>query len=311
MAPVDRVKQALLGHVNHLLERPGMMAVTGREAEVLLFVLLGLLETADDREIDGLEGLRLRHGRRGYTGPFAALFGDRTTYRAEVVSIAAQACAMGGYFVPEATVAAEDWTSVVERFGGPLEDTDVRRSVLGADHGPPSFTVRDSEGRWDAVVDGFMRDGDPSSWVFFDYWEENDRGRYRPIGAPSAPWVHPEDGWLRDVRLPSERWEDGLVLTAFGKFLRWGHGWTLYHAKEDRFPEGVADQLRGFDDADPSRSLGRAAEPASTPCTSPGSGSTPCASPIWGERSRRSSTAGCSTRSTATSAASTRRAWRP
>jgi hypothetical protein len=74
------------------------------------------------------------------------------------------------------------------------------------------------------------------------------RGRYE--GEPD------DDPLIRSARFPAADFEAGLILTLYGKVLRWGPGWWIHQ------PDGLTDeqqaiaaQLREVEAGDPSTSL--------------------------------------------------------
>ncbi len=62
------------------------------------------------------------------------------------------------------------------------------------------------------------------------------------------------DPLVRPLRLSSQPFEDGLILTLYGKVLRWGPGWRIDHPSPSQTPgqEAIARQLRQIRAADPS-----------------------------------------------------------
>lgn len=248
MTSLEAVRASLMETVDGLLTRPGMWASSGGEAETLTLHVLALLDLIDGRDGRPVTDERRRHGKLGFTGPFSALFGEgRHGYRAEAVSIAAQLFALQGVWQPRVVVPAEDWDALVGSLRDRFDERDARRSAVREAHGEPSHTVELGT----SAIDAYMREGDPSAWVFFDFWREPFTGPYGEALPEPIP-----DPWLRDVRHPAPRWADGLVLTAFGKHLRWGPGWWMHHAtRQDPERAEIAAQLREIDDDDPSQSL--------------------------------------------------------
>ncbi|MEV6427222.1 hypothetical protein [Nocardia sp. NPDC051463] len=63
------------------------------------------------------------------------------------------------------------------------------------------------------------------------------------------------DPLVRDIRVPAADFEEGLVLTLYGKVLRWGPGSWIHQPSETRTGEqgAIAAQLRRIEIADPSR----------------------------------------------------------
>lgn len=67
------------------------------------------------------------------------------------------------------------------------------------------------------------------------------------------------DPLVRDIRTPAAGFEDGLVLTLYGKVLRWGPGWWIHQPGETATDEqkAIAEQLRNIEADDPSRGFRR------------------------------------------------------
>lgn len=63
------------------------------------------------------------------------------------------------------------------------------------------------------------------------------------------------DPLVRSLRLSSQPFEEGLILTLYGKVLRWGPGWWIDHPSPTQTPEqqAIARQLRQIRAADPSQ----------------------------------------------------------
>ena len=130
-----------------------------------------------------------------------------------------------------------------QRFDG----KDLRRSEVEAQLGPPSL-VADNRTLCYAPADG-------AGWVFVDCYAEPTPGRYVP-GKGTYESERDDDPLVRCIRHPAADFESGLILTLYGKVLRWGPGWWLEHAAglsdEQR---AIAMQLRGIEAEDPSQSL--------------------------------------------------------
>jgi hypothetical protein len=155
-----------------------------------------------------------------------------------------------GYIEPERRLAELEWRALTSRVRATVEDVDVRLSEVVSQVGEPSLIV-------DKRV---LCYAGPSTreWIAFDCWEPPIT-RYRVAGDGWRGGVHSErvdDQLLRDVRVPADTFADSLVLTTYGKVLRWGPGWWLDRAAKVDAPEGVGEQLREIRSVDPSQSLG-------------------------------------------------------
>ncbi|MEV0157228.1 hypothetical protein AB0H57_26355 [Micromonospora sp. NPDC050686] len=201
-----------------------------------------------DQDLDVVFGVLQGYGRLGVAGPFIALFGTEHDCRAEVASVFAEQFHALGYLQAERLVDPAEFkrltASLRERFDG----RDVRRSEVEAAYGSSSLVV-------DKRVLCYAP-ADRSGWVFFDCFTEC-RSDYVP-GAGRYEGRVGEDPLVRAVRRPATDFEAGLILTLYGKVLRWGPGWWLHQ------PEGLPDeqraiaaQLRHIESADPSQSLRR------------------------------------------------------
>ena len=127
-----------------------------------------------------------------------------------------------------------------------IADRDVRRGEVVEAFGPPSFEI----GRH--ILCYAPDDG--SGWIFFDCFTEPSTS-YQP-GKGSYGYERDEDPLVRDVRVPAEDFEQGLILTLYGRVLRWGPGWWIDHpghAPRSAETEAIAAQLRGIRAADPSQ----------------------------------------------------------
>lgn len=222
-----------------------MYATDGQAFQFVVMTLLADLCFIDEREDDlDSAGQALRvFGKRGISGAFVAVFGEDCSYLGEVASVLVeQACKLGYLTVSAPTFDLPDVVSVARSF----EDTDRRVSEIVAELGPPTLAI-------DRRVLCYRCMGD--EWVFFDCFEPR-TSVYDPAKG-GAQWEQAPDPLLRDVRIPESSFDAGLILTAYGKFLRWGHGWRLRpDASGGSFPPGVADQLRHIAAGDPSESLG-------------------------------------------------------
>lgn len=231
------------------MKRTGMYASTGREMQLLADRLLEDLCFLDDRDDDWeRERSRLRsYGKLGVTGPFEALFGSPRC-RAEVASVYAEVFHRLGYLPIGNAVSQSRWQEITGSLRERFEDRDVRRGEAERVLGQPSLLV-------DQTVLCYAP-GDPAAgWLFVDCHAERvsryeaGRGRYTA--------ERDTDPLVRSVRLSGADFEAGLILTLYGKTLRWGPGWWVDHPS-DGWPadkKAIAGQLRDISAADPSRAL--------------------------------------------------------
>ncbi|MFC7480868.1 hypothetical protein ACFQX7_13740 [Luedemannella flava] len=231
-----------------MLTRAGMYAPDGRGFEMQARRLLADLCYLDERERD-LEQVNEHirgYGKLGVIGPFVALFSKDRDYRAEVASVYAEQFHRLGYLRLERLLDAEAWEQLTftlrERFDG----RDVRRSEVEAAFGPPSLLV-------DKRILCYVPTDGPG-WVFVDCYTEHFT-RYVPDSG-NYEWLRDDDPLVRAVRHPAADFEAGLILTRFGKVLRWGPGWWLHDLSGlSEEQQAIAAQLRGIEANDPSQAL--------------------------------------------------------
>lgn len=227
-----------------------MYATTGRELQGVAQGLLNDLCFIDERD-DQAEAVRdelHRYGKLGVAGAFEAVFGDDCSYVAEVASIFAEQFHRLGYLEVGRHLRESDWQTAKEALRDAYEELDVRQSEVTERLGEPSLVV-------DKRVYCYVSEA-PAQWLFFDFWEKPaavyEPGQGRLVQARSN-----DDLLLRNIREPADSFDAGLVLSLYGKVLRWGTGWWLEHpsVRAARTPTGVREQLRDIADADPSQSL--------------------------------------------------------
>ncbi|GIH07855.1 hypothetical protein Rhe02_59220 [Rhizocola hellebori] len=232
-----------------------MYAADGRAYDVQARTLLADLCFLDEREADqdSVDQVIDGYGKFGVVGPFTALFGSEGRYVEEVASVFAEQFHRLGYLAVDRTLSKDAWSELMAGVRERFNEHDVRRSEVDAMYGTPSLIVGQR------VLCYAPDDG--SAWVFFDCFAEAVR-RYEP--ATGAYTFEPDhDPLVRCVRTPAKTFDAGLILTVYGKVLRWGPGWWLRHA-ERLSPEqkAVAAQLREVEAEDPSTALrARPAEP--------------------------------------------------
>jgi hypothetical protein len=251
MRSAEDLRARWLDLIAGVMERTGMYAATGREMQLLAGRLLADLCFLDDRDADGEQELsRLRcYGKLGVTGPFEALFGSGRC-QAEVASVYAEVFHRLGYLPIASLVSAERWQEMTAGLRGHFEDHDVSQGEAVRILGEPSLVV-------DRRVLAYAPADPTAGWLFIDCHAEHasrydvGHGRYTAVGD-----VEP---LVRSVRLSGLGFEAGLILTLYGKTLRWGPGWWTDHPSENWPAEtaAIAAQLRQVNAADPSQSLRR------------------------------------------------------
>ncbi|GAA3067815.1 hypothetical protein [Streptosporangium carneum] len=228
-----------------LTSRTGMFARGGKEMETLARTLMGDLCFVDERDRDHeeiIQGLGDRFGKLGVYGPFAKMFGSERDYAAEVVSVYAEHFHRLGYLDIDRRLEQAEWETLLTGVRDRFEERDVRRSEVVAAYGPPSL-----------VVDGRVLCYASDDWVFFDSWTES-RQEYVP-GEGRYERVSDPDPLIRSVRVPSADFDGGLILTLYGKVLRWGPGWWVRRpgVRASEATRVIAAQLRAVEARDPSQ----------------------------------------------------------
>lgn len=249
MRSAAELRRRWLDLLPRMVTRPGMWATDGRAYDVLARGLLADLCFLDEREPDqdAVHTVLGRYGKLGVAGPFIAMFGKERNCVAEVASVFAEQFHRLGYLQLERLLDAGDWDHLTDSVRQRFDGQDARRSEVESSYGPPSLVIEKR------VL--CYASADTSSWLFFDCFEDHGPGEYVP-GAGRYEWRKNDDPLVRAVRCPAPDFEAGLILTLYGKVMRWGPGWWLDH------PEGLPDhqqviaaQLRAVALRDPSQSL--------------------------------------------------------
>ncbi|WP_378740169.1 hypothetical protein [Nocardia brasiliensis] len=227
-----------------LFTRPEMYARDGREMESVADRRLGDLCYLDGRddEREQIKGVSRGFGKLGVNGPFAAIFGQERRFTAEVASVYAEFYHRLGYLAVDRLLGPAEWLPMT-RLREWAADRDVRRSEVEAAFGEPSLRV--------ARRVLCYAPADAGQWVFFDCWDEP-VSRYVPGKGRFDAEVE-ADPLVRDIRTPAAGFEDGLILTLYGKVLRRGPGWWIRHPTETMSDDqkAIAAQLRQIESADP------------------------------------------------------------
>jgi hypothetical protein len=169
--------------------------------------------------------------------------------QAEVASVYAEVFHRLGYLAVDHSIGDLRWRELAGSVRDWFEDRDVRRSQARQLLGPPSLVV----GR---AVLCYAASDPAAGWLFVDCHTEQvrsyeaGRGRYR-VDTDADPLV-------RSLRWSGQKFEAGLVLTLYGKVLRWGPGWWIDHPTASHSPQqqAIARQLRHLNATDPSQALG-------------------------------------------------------
>ncbi|GIH27577.1 hypothetical protein Aph01nite_58870 [Acrocarpospora phusangensis] len=233
------MRRRWLEAAHHLMTRSGMMARSGPEMESVAGNLLADLCFADERD-DELEAIRhllsRRYGKYGVHGPFAAIFGRENRCTGEVATVYGEQFHRLGYLEVDRELGASEWQALLADIPGRFESKDVRRSEVESRYGPPSMVV-DRRILCYASASG--------GWASFDSWEST--ARYYDNGA--YRFTSDDDPLIRLVRVPADDFEDGMILTLYGKVLRWGPGWWIHHPGPDASAESlaIAAQLRSVE----------------------------------------------------------------
>lgn len=229
-----------------------MYASTGRELELRALQLLEDMCFLDNRDADAeREWSRLLkvYGKCGVVGPFEALF-EAKDCQAEVASVFAEVFHRLGYLPVTSLVGGDRWREMTAGLRDRFEDRDVTQDEARGLLGEPSLVV-------DRKVLCYAPANPDAGWLFVDCRADPVR-RYE-VGRGCYTSAGGGELLVRSVRLSGQDFESGLVLTLYGKTLRWGPGWWIDHPGPGQPADraAIAAQLREIRDADPSRSLRR------------------------------------------------------
>lgn len=209
---------------------------------------------SDLRFLDGLDDTTGRRavldffGKRGVVGPFENNFGPGQ-YVDEIASVHAEAFHRAGYLRLGRTLSSGRYQALIESARDQFEDLDFRRSDVETLLGEPSFIVGLD------VISYAPADG-PGGWVHFDFDRTVQSSSHYDFGHGRFVVTDKKvDPILRDVRIPAANWEDGLVLTLFGKVKRWGPSWWIDRPSRRLSADQaeIAGMLRQIRDQDPSQ----------------------------------------------------------
>jgi hypothetical protein len=225
----EELRARFLDTVAHALRRPGMFAIHDVDLDRFfgrLFADLCFLDGADDRE-EGVRNALTWYGQMGVAGPFRAAFGRDGDFRGEVASVWAEILTTSGYCTIAGSPVDMPWESLLDTVTE-FDEQDARAS-----------DVRDRLGQPTLVIDDRVYCYAPADyhlpWVFCDF--VFDRREAYVYGTGRNDESFDPDPLLRNVRVPSDTFRDGLVLTAYGKLVRWGPQWWVSHASEPAYAE--------------------------------------------------------------------------
>jgi hypothetical protein len=251
---IKEIRQAKLEELKQMVQRPELWASDGRSIQTLIQGVIGDLCFIDEREAEYSAKCEVlyRYGKLGVAGAFRAVFGETSNYTAEVASVFAEIACSLSYVQPARRLSAVEWRPLIASIHDKFEEVDVRRSAVLEQIGEPSFDIGNR-----VLCYAGPSIGD---WVAFDCWEETtskyivEDGYLRHGFFPQRE----EDPLLRCVRIPADSFNESLVMTIYGKVLRWGPGWWLdtEFTRNTETPDGIREQLQDIDNSDPSQSLG-------------------------------------------------------
>jgi hypothetical protein len=249
MRSAEDLRKRWLELIPAVIGRVGMYAASGREMQIIADRLLADLCFLDDRDADAEQERRQlqSYGKRGVPGPFEALFGSPRC-QAEVASVYAEVFHRLGYLAIDHPVNPQRWQELTGRLREWFEDRDVRRSQAEQLLGPPSLVA-------DRRVLCYAAANPALGWLFIDAYAEDVRRYDAGHGRYTADYD--TDPLIRSVRRSGPDFEAGLILTLYGKALRWGPGWWIDHpgANGSAERQAIASQLRDINAADPSQAL--------------------------------------------------------
>ena len=263
MRTVEEIRTSHLRLLQAALARPEMHAVCGSDYEGGLRTLMGILCFIDERGPEGkdsLDRLLHSHGESGVAGAFKAMFepdGPRRDpylecrFQPEIASVYARAALRLGYSQLERRLAEAEWGALRESLPE-YDSVDCRLSDIVARFGKPGLT-------FGKRILFYAPEGSDDEWVCFDCFENPAPSGYAMgKGTLDHKGGWPRDPLLRDIRMPAKHFADSFVLTAWGKFIRWGPSWWIHHPKPDSDAKtaALASQLRHIAENDPSQSLG-------------------------------------------------------
>jgi hypothetical protein len=245
----EELRARWLALIESVMKRTGMYAGTGREMQLLGGQMVRDLCFLDDRDADGgreLSWLLKRFGKLGVAGPFEALFGSPSC-QAEVASVYAEVLARLGYLAIDRPVSGQRWQELTAG-ARHFEDHDASQADAERILGEPSLIV-------DRRILCYAPAAPAAGWLFVDCHAE--RPLYYDAGLGRYEAVRGVAPLVRSVRLPEQDFEAALILTPYGKTLRWGPGWWIDHPGTSLAPKeaAIAAQLRAINAADPSQSL--------------------------------------------------------
>jgi len=262
MRTAEEIRASHIRLLEGVLTRPGMWGICGSDYEGGLRTLITTLCFIDERGTEGsdwLKKLLYYHGESGIAGAFKAMFGPEGSRREsyldcqfqdEIASVYARATLKLGYSKLKRRLTEPEWAALREALAE-YDSVDCRRSDIVARFGEPGLTIGKR-------ILFYAPETSDDDWACFDCFENPAPTGYAvgKGGLEHRGW--PRDPLLRDIRVPAAHFADSFVLTAWGKYIRWGPSWWINHPKPDSDAKtaAIASQLRRMADDDPSKSLG-------------------------------------------------------
>lgn len=236
----------MIARVGAIVRRPSGFTLCGQDTQTILLTLLEGLHYQDG--LDRPNRTYGKYGQLGISGAFESTF-KPGRYQDEVASILAETIHLAGYLPLGHTLPQDAMTRITATARDQFEGVDLRRSEVEAIIGQPSLMIGD-----DRVGCYAPADCQPG-WIYFDYVTERISSYEPGEGRMRHEVLHEDDPLVRSIRLPAPTWEDGLVLSLYGKVLRWGTGWWIHHPspKTDPATAAIAAQLRTIQHRDPSQ----------------------------------------------------------
>jgi len=193
MRTIEEVREEILGAFQTSVQCPQMYAVCDRDTEGVIADYLRWVSFIDQRIhpfnrllYRRLDCREMRHCH-GIRGEFAKYFPAANCFMGEVASIYAEFGFAMGYLDVKRTLSAVEFTELRRTSWRTCRERDWTLDEIKARHGEPSWEVRN-------VLCYASTDLD-QGWVYFDFG------------------THGNDHLLRNVRLPTDQFVRGLIVS--------------------------------------------------------------------------------------------------
>ncbi len=235
----EELKRRWVAKAQGLVTGHSISTGTGKAAELLLSTLMEDLCYLDDRDGDFrriTDELNERYGQAGINGLFKSVF-DREQCQAEVAAVYAEAFCRLGYVQPVHMLSPGHWADLANSLPALFDEHDMRLSEAEAKLGRPSGVVDDR-------ILCYASSNRDAGWIFVEGHDVITRSY--DVSAGRNKTAFDPDPLVRSVRRSAADFEEGLVMTPYGKLLRWGEGWWIDHPSPDWPAEtlAIAAQLR-------------------------------------------------------------------